>query len=65
MSTLRSFVFVFCSLGFVQNVQAKPDEIIFLILVDAMRPDHMGSYGYDKPTTPNLDALDENGICYT
>jgi len=30
---------------------------IILITVDALRADHMGSYGYARRTTPHLDAL--------
>jgi arylsulfatase A-like enzyme len=33
----------------------QPD--IVLITVDALRADHLGVYGYDRPTSPNLDAL--------
>ena len=33
----------------------RPD--IILITVDALRADHLGVYGYDRPTSPNLDAL--------
>jgi arylsulfatase A-like enzyme len=27
-----------------------------LIVVDALRPDHLGLYGYERPTSPHLDA---------
>jgi len=30
---------------------------ILLIVVDTLRPDHLGCYGYRRPTSPNLDAL--------
>src|SRR5439155_10436530 len=30
---------------------------IVLVTVDALRADHVGAYGYDRPTTPDLDAL--------
>jgi arylsulfatase A-like enzyme len=30
---------------------------VVLITVDAVRADHVGCYGYGRPTTPNLDAL--------
>ncbi|MBW2710059.1 MAG: sulfatase [Deltaproteobacteria bacterium] len=33
---------------------------ILLIVVDTLRPDHLGCYGYDRPTSPCLDALAEN-----
>ena len=32
------------------------DELVILLLVDALRPDHISGLGYDKPTTPKLDA---------
>ena len=40
-------------------------DTIVLVLIDAMRPDHMGSYGYPKPTTPNLDAFAKDSRRYT
>lgn len=30
---------------------------VLLITVDALRADHLGSYGYPRPTTPHLDAF--------
>jgi glucan phosphoethanolaminetransferase (alkaline phosphatase superfamily) len=30
---------------------------LVFILVDALRPDHMGLYGYDRNTTPNLSRI--------
>jgi glucan phosphoethanolaminetransferase (alkaline phosphatase superfamily) len=30
---------------------------LVLIVVDALRPDHMGIYGYRRPTTPHLDRI--------
>ena len=37
---------------------------IFLITMDALRPDHMGAYGYDLPTTPNLDQVAAEGVLF-
>ncbi|MBL8681993.1 MAG: sulfatase-like hydrolase/transferase [Myxococcales bacterium] len=30
---------------------------IILVAIDATRPDHLGVYGYRRPTSPNLDAF--------
>ena len=38
-----------------QSAPARPN--IVLIMVDALRSDHVVSYGYHRSTTPNLDAL--------
>lgn len=35
---------------------------VVLIVVDALRPDHMGIYGYGRDTTPNLQRLDKAGM---
>jgi arylsulfatase A-like enzyme/HEAT repeat protein len=30
---------------------------VLLITIDALRADHLGTYGYERPTSPGLDAL--------
>ncbi len=35
---------------------------VILISVDTLRRDHVGAYGYPKPTTPVLDALAKGGV---
>lgn len=35
---------------------------LLLVTVDALRADHLGSYGYHRQTTPNLDALAKTGV---
>lgn len=39
-------------------------SIVFLS-IDAMRPDHMGAYGYRRPTTPNIDLFARGGARFT
>jgi arylsulfatase A-like enzyme len=43
-------------------VEPKPDLI--LISIDCLRADHVGAYGYDRGTTPTLDALAEDGVVF-
>jgi arylsulfatase A-like enzyme len=38
------------------------DLNVVLITVDALRADHVGSYGYARPTTPNLDQLAHESV---
>jgi arylsulfatase A-like enzyme len=33
-----------------------------IIVIDALRADHLGSYGYHRPTSPNMDRLAATGI---
>jgi glucan phosphoethanolaminetransferase (alkaline phosphatase superfamily) len=46
--------------AYVPNPQADKKNVI-LIVVDALRPDHLGLYGYKRDTTPNLDRLAKEG----
>ncbi|PWB56952.1 MAG: hypothetical protein C3F06_00215 [Candidatus Methanoperedenaceae archaeon] len=41
----------------------KPKKII-LIIIDSLRKDHLGCYGYERNTSPNIDALAESGILF-
>ena len=42
----------------------RPKKII-LVSVDALRPDHLGSYGYRrKPTSPHLDAWAKEAVVF-
>lgn len=38
---------------------------VLLIAIDALRADHVGSYGYDRDTTPALDALADEAVRFT
>jgi len=45
---------------FITNSMNRPN--IFIILVDTLRPDHLGCYGYERPTSPNIDRLALEGV---
>ena len=63
-----SFVLVFL---FSKNSSKKnlhiscPDCNIILISIEPLRVDHLGSFGYDRGTSPNIDKLAEKGIQFT
>ncbi len=42
-----------------------PPLNLILITVDCARPDRMGIYGYERETTPHLDALTGNAAIFT
>jgi arylsulfatase A-like enzyme len=42
----------------------KPHNIV-LITVDTLRPDHLGCYGYAKPTSPTIDDLAARSVVFT
>ena len=39
------------------------DNLVFIV-VDALRADHLECYGYDKPTSRNINNLVKNGILF-
>ncbi len=38
---------------------------VLLISVDTLRRDHLGAYGYARPTSPRIDALAAEGVLFT
>ena len=49
-------------LGVACAEEGPPD--ILLITCDTLRPDHLGLYGYERRTSPNLDELFQSGAIY-
>lgn len=37
---------------------------ILLVSIDSLRADHLGTYGYDKPTSPFIDELAREGLVF-
>jgi len=37
---------------------------IVLVVASGLRADHLGTYGYDRPTSPHLDAAAARGLVY-
>lgn len=37
---------------------------IILISIDSLRPDHLGCYGYNRDTSPNIDKLSKEGVIF-
>ena len=37
---------------------------VLVIVVDTLRADHVSSYGYARPTSPNLDRLAQQGVLF-
>jgi arylsulfatase A-like enzyme len=40
----------------------RPNVVI--LAIDTLRPDHLGCYGYHKPTSPNIDALASESVVF-
>ena len=37
---------------------------VILISLDTLRADHLSAYGYERPTSPVLEALAEDGVLF-
>jgi len=37
---------------------------VVYIDIDSLRPDHLGAYGYDRATSPNIDRLAEDSVIF-
>lgn len=37
---------------------------VVLIALDTQRANHLGCYGYDRPTSPNIDAIADQGVLF-
>jgi len=42
-----------------------PGPNVLLISVDTLRADHVGAYGWPRPTTPQIDTLARDGVTFT
>jgi arylsulfatase A-like enzyme len=44
------------------RLDAQRDPLVVFVLIDALRRDHVGTLGYERPTTPRLDRLASEGF---
>ena len=52
------------SVGLARIWRAEPpagDPNVLIVLIDALRPDRLGAYGYGRDTSPNIDKLAMDG----
>jgi arylsulfatase len=49
----------------IASATARPrGPSVLLITIDTLRADHLGAYGYARPTSPHLDALATRGLLF-
>ena len=46
------------------DAPSEPPYNVVVISIDSLRADHLGCYGYPRPTSPHLDALARDGVVY-
>lgn len=47
------------------EVAARKKDSIILLVADTMNARHLSVYGYERPTSENIDALARDGVLYT
>ena len=41
-----------------------PPRIVILVSIDTLRADHLGVYGYERPTSPFLELMAQEGVVF-
>lgn len=59
-----SLAFLFWQFGFDWSRYFKKRPNVILIVVDALRPDHLSSNAYSRPTSPFIDWLSRQGVSF-
>ena len=44
--------------------QARREPNVLVVVIDALRPDHLGCYGYARATSPTVDGLARRGVLF-
>jgi arylsulfatase A-like enzyme len=57
------FTLLFIALACTRDEESTPRNLI-LISLDTVGAKHLGAYGHDRPTSPNLDAFAADGILF-
>lgn len=67
LTIIVTVILSFLDIGWVQASPKKDskDYNVILIVVDALRADHLGCYGYFLKTSPNIDDLARKGVLFS
>jgi arylsulfatase A-like enzyme len=49
----------------IEKLASRDDVNVLFILIDTLRADHLGSYGYERDTSPELDRLADTGVLFS
>ena len=63
LRSLIFFIFLLVVSGCQKEV-AVPKHIFFIV-IDTLRADHLGCYGYKQPISPTIDRLAKEGVLFT
>lgn len=57
----RAWIFAVIVLALTACAEPRPASVL-IIMIDTLRADHLGSYGYERETSPNIDRLASEGV---
>ena len=60
MGVLAAASLIFCLTSGCGPDEPRPNLLI--VLMDTLRPDHLGCYGYHRNTSPNIDRIAAQGV---
>ncbi len=46
----------------IPKLREREDLNVVFVMIDTLRADRLGTYGYERPTSPNIDALASRGV---
>lgn len=61
---LFAIVLILRTIKSVNDQSPKRIERFVLVIVDTLRADHVGAYGYPRQTTPFIDSLADRGVVF-
>ncbi len=60
-----TFLTILClSIVTINKIRAPRRPNVIILLIDALRKDHVGVYGYYRETTPNMDRFSQDAIVF-
>jgi arylsulfatase A-like enzyme len=61
---LHGLLLVLISISSIGCWRPPPADNILFVSFDTTRADHLSAYGYEAPTSPNVDSLARDGVLY-
>ena len=66
MPALLTLVAFFVAMNAARALLLRPNRPnVMIVLIDALRADHLSSYGYERSTSPNIDRFASDSVLFT
>ena len=63
---LSAMIAIFAVVGCreTSRISPQPHPNVLLVSIDTLRADHLGTYGYPRDTSPNLDSFSQRSVVF-